>query len=246
MFDIMDNFYRRHHILGKGMLMRKINMTSRSNSDFVGKPLSAGIQGVTFPRPFVPTQGRFARIFESSRLKIYLIQSISLYRLLATIVFSALAFKNTERSLVIGLYASAVISDMVDGYLSRRLNAKTYFGKILDLVADKCLTVVSLMYAATLGLDVFPLALIAIRDIVMIGMRLVVVEKESLFPTNRIFGGLMAALLWGNTLVLLCTREGSRTINMVYWGCAAIFAINLVARVYVSAPRIKSALIDHY
>jgi phosphatidylglycerophosphate synthase len=134
-------------------------------------------------------------------------------------------------------------SDLLDGYLARKLDVVTYFGKVLDLVADKSLMIISLLYAAERGVNLLPLVLIATRDIVMIGMRLVTVEGKQLLPTNRVFGGVMASVLGANTLVLVCaqTSELIKVTNIVYWTSALILIGNLLARLRVSALRIKTA-----
>lgn len=95
-----------------------------------------------------------------------MVDLISLARLVAALVFTLLAFQRVPLALLVSLYGMAIGSDLIDGYLARRLNAETYFGKVLDLVSDKSLTIVSLLYAAARGIPIFPLALIAAREIV--------------------------------------------------------------------------------
>src|SRR2546425_8523176 len=135
--------------------------------------------------------------------KIWLVQSISLSRLLAAILFASLAFQNVPLPLLLGLYLFAIVTDVIDGYLARKLKAATYFGKVLDLVGDKSLTIVSLLYAAARGISIAPLVLIATREVISIGMRMIIVEGTQLLPTSRILGGAMALALWGNTLFLV-------------------------------------------
>jgi phosphatidylglycerophosphate synthase len=131
-------------------------------------------------------------------------------------------------------------SDLLDGYVARKLDVATYFGKVLDLVADKSLTVIALLYAAERGIDLLPLAVIAMRDVVMIGMRLVTLEGKQLLPTNRVFGGVMASLIGASTLVLVNAQSVGmiKISNILYWVCALVFAINLLMRLHRSAPRI--------
>jgi phosphatidylglycerophosphate synthase len=177
--------------------------------------------------------------------RIWLVESLSLSRLLAALLFAALVFHNFQLAIPAGFYLFAMCSDLIDGYLARRLEADTYFGKVLDLVSDKSLTIVSLLYAAARGINMLPLALIATREIIMIGARLIVVEGIQLFPTNRLLGGMLWLLLWSNTLFLVLAGTNSeriRVANAVYWGCAVVFVLNFLARVYVSAPRIKASL----
>jgi phosphatidylglycerophosphate synthase len=170
---------------------------------------------------------------------------ISLSRLVAALVFTLLAFQSVPLALLAALYGVAIGTDLIDGYLARRLDAETHFGKVLDLVSDKSLTIVSLLYAAARGINIFPLALVAAREIVMIGARLITVKGSQLLPTNKIFGGMMAGLLWGNTLFLLLGRDTRWTVGIaqrIYWACAVVFMLNLAARLYVSAQRIKVSL----
>lgn len=176
---------------------------------------------------------------------ILLVGSVSLFRLLAALFFACLAFQDVPLLLISSLYGFAMVSDMIDGYLARKLAAETYFGKIIDLISDKSLTVVSLLYAAERGIDLFPLALIAAREILMIGARLITVEGKPLLPTSRLIGGIMALLLWGNTLFLICIRGHFRWImlsNLIYWICAIVLAFNLFVRVCTNIQRIKASL----
>ena len=171
---------------------------------------------------------------------IWLVQSISLFRIFAILLFASLAFSEVPRLLLVCLYVFAMASDLLDGYVARKLDVATYFGKVLDLVADKSLTVIALLYAAERGIDLLPLAVIAMRDVVMIGMRLVTLEGKQLLPTNRVFGGVMASLIGASTLVLVNAQSVGmiKISNILYWVCALVFAINLLMRLHRSAPRI--------
>lgn len=192
-----------------------------------------------------PKSGRRSRISHNHRILV--VQSISIARIFATLLFIGLAFQNTRPLVLISVYAFAAVTDLIDGYASRRLNVVSDLGKVVDLVADKSLTAVSLLYAAASGVNVFPIAVIATRDIVMIGMRLVVLDGAQLLPTNRLFGGMMATLLWGNTLLLVVAKANPQLffwVNGTYWVCALVFGVNLVARLKTSAWRIKKASME--
>jgi phosphatidylglycerophosphate synthase len=175
---------------------------------------------------------------------IWLVDSISLSRLVAALIFSSIAFQNVPVMLVVGVYLFGMVSDLVDGYLARRLNADTYFGKVVDLVSDKSMTIVSLLYAAARGINIFPLALIAIRDLIMIGARIITVGKTPLLPTSKIVGGSLALMLWGNTLFLVLAQDDQsiKVANNIYWACATVFTLNLIRRIYVSARRIMTSM----
>ena len=177
--------------------------------------------------------------------RLWLVESFSLSRLTAGLLFSALAFQSVRIEIPTALYLFAMCSDVIDGYMARRLESETYFGKVLDLVSDKSLTIVSLLYAAARGINLIPLSLIATREIIMIGARLITIDAIPLLPTNRRLGGILWLLLWGNTLFLFVegtTRARVNTSNVIYWAIAIALVVNLVVRVYVSGPRIRASL----
>lgn len=179
------------------------------------------------------------------RWKILLVQSISLFRILAILCFALLAFSSVSKHWLFSLYCFALVSDLLDGYLARRLQVVTNFGRVMDLVADKSLTIVSLLYAAECGISLFPLALIVTRETISLGLRLVRVEGRQLLRSNRFFGGLMATALGANTLMLLYAEgHGLKLINIAYWLCAGVFMINVIGRLSAAAPHIAEALFD--
>lgn len=176
---------------------------------------------------------------------LWIVESVSLFRLLSALLFTSLAFQGVPLWLVAALYGAAMCSDLIDGLLARRLNAASYFGKVLDLISDKVLTIVSVMYAVARGVDLVPLALIATREVIMIGFRMVTVQGKQIFPTSRSFGAVMAILLWGTTLFLVLGGEQPRFFriaNTSYWGCSIVYSLNLLYRVYVSFHRIRASL----
>lgn len=180
-----------------------------------------------------------------SSTRIWIVELTTVSRLGAGLLFASLAFQNVPRTLLVALYVFAIGTDLLDGYLARRLNAVTYFGKVLDLISDKALTIISLLYAAACGIDMLPLAFIGSREIIAIGARMIVVEGTQLLPSNRLLGGLMALMLWGNTILLIVVSRESyliSTVNIIYWACGVVFVLTLFVRVYLNAHRIRASL----
>ena len=142
------------------------------------------------------------------------------------------------------IYALTATSDLLDGLLARRLSADTYAGRVLDLVSDKTLTIVSLLYAAARGITMVPLSLIAAREILSIGLRLVTPQAQPLLSTSRVFGGAAAIALWGNTLLLVSQPNGDAfpVILTVYWVSAVAYSCNLALRLHVAWPRLKEEI----
>ncbi|MDB5276521.1 MAG: CDP-alcohol phosphatidyltransferase [Ferruginibacter sp.] len=76
-------------------------------------------------------------------LRYYLINGITLYRLIASLVLILLIFLG-QSDIFKWLLAQSFFTDAVDGYLARRLKVTSLFGARLDSVADD-LTIVAAM-----------------------------------------------------------------------------------------------------
>lgn len=70
------------------------------------------------------------------------------------------------------LFVVASITDYVDGYLARKYEIVTDFGKIIDPIADKILTASSMIVLVELGrLDGWIVVLMLARDFIIGGLR---------------------------------------------------------------------------
>ncbi|WVH36891.1 CDP-diacylglycerol--glycerol-3-phosphate 3-phosphatidyltransferase [Mycoplasmoides gallisepticum] len=93
--------------------------------------------------------------------------------------------------LIIGiLFVVASFSDFLDGYLARKYQLISNYGKVFDPIADKLLINAVLIYFAYLGVVNFYLVILLIlRDIYVDGLRVFVSTKRIVVPAN-IFGKL--------------------------------------------------------
>lgn len=88
---------------------------------------------------------------------------------------------NFAVALIIFMIAS--ISDFLDGYLARKLNLVTNFGKFMDPTADKLLVYSALLIFIEKGLMGSVLVTIIIsRDFIINTMRSIAVEKKQVIP----------------------------------------------------------------
>lgn len=101
------------------------------------------------------------------------------------------------------IFAVASLTDMLDGMLARKLNLITNFGKFLDPLADKALTITAFICLIPLGLvsDVVVI-IIVIREFMVSGLRLAASSGEGVVIAASIWGKLktvshMAAVLFG-------------------------------------------------
>lgn len=86
------------------------------------------------------------------------------------------------------MFAVASITDFFDGYIARKYNLVTSFGKIMDPLADKLLVFGALLCFVQMGtINVWPAFIIIARELFVTCMRVVAVDK----------GKVIAASWWG-------------------------------------------------
>ncbi len=88
----------------------------------------------------------------------------------------------------LGVFIIASITDFLDGYIARKNNLVTSFGKIMDPLADKILVFGALLCFLQLGfINAWSVIVILAREFFVTGMRVVAVSK----------GNVIAASWWG-------------------------------------------------
>ena len=86
------------------------------------------------------------------------------------------------------LFVAASLTDLLDGYLARKNNLVTNFGKFMDPLADKLLVCSALIcFAATRQLPAWMVIVIIAREFIISGFRLIASDE----------GVVIAASYWG-------------------------------------------------
>jgi CDP-diacylglycerol--glycerol-3-phosphate 3-phosphatidyltransferase len=76
------------------------------------------------------------------------------------------------------VFAVAMATDQVDGWLARRWNQTSAFGSLLDPIADKVLVLATLVMLIGEGVaPAWMVALIVVREILVSGLRLAAIER---------------------------------------------------------------------
>lgn len=102
--------------------------------------------------------------------------------------------------LSLAIFIIASCTDFVDGYIARHYNQITDFGKFLDPLADKLLTIAAMTMFCEWG--VFPawaLMIVLAREFAVTGLRLVAVQKGTV-----IAAGWSGKIKTASTMVGLC------------------------------------------
>lgn len=124
---------------------------------------------------------------------------IALIPLIIVLLYSEQAF------LAAGIFLLAAMLDALDGFLARRLNAVTNFGKLMDPLADKLLIICVLLALVDLKtVALLPVALIIAREVLITAWRLSKISGGSVIPAG--FSGKLKAVLEDAAVLLLILK----------------------------------------
>ena len=111
--------------------------------------------------------------------------------LIALATFAALMQPTPSAHLLaVVLFGAAMITDWVDGYVARKTDSVSPFGKVADPIADKILVIGALigLSRAHLGVPLWAIFLIMARELLMGGIRVLTITQQ---------GNILAAERWG-------------------------------------------------
>ena len=113
------------------------------------------------------------------------------------------------------IFAIASITDALDGYIARKQNLITNFGKFLDPLADKVLVVAALCCFVEKNLiSAIPLIIIVTREFTVSGLRLVVANDGVVVPAS-ISGKLKTAFTMVTIVFVLVLNLLSVNLNII-------------------------------
>ena len=143
---------------------------------------------------------------------------------------------DTLKWVALALFVIASLTDFADGYIARKYNLITNFGKFMDPLADKILTVSGMICLIELGrIPSWIVVIIVAREFIISGFRLIAAEN----------GGVIAANYWGKfkttfqmfmiILMIMNIPQLQIVTNIVMWIALALTIISLVT--YINANK---------
>ena len=125
----------------------------------------------------------------------------------------------------LGIFIIASLTDFVDGYIARHYNQTTDFGKFLDPLADKLLTIAAMcMFCQWGSFPAWALMIVLTREFAVTGLRLVAVQKG-----NVIAAGWSGKVKTASTMVGLCVMMVFPDVALLN---ALVIAVIVVTTVY--------------
>lgn len=125
----------------------------------------------------------------------------------------------------LGVFILASITDFVDGYIARKYNQVSDFGKFLDPLADKLLTIAAMViFCQWDKMPAWALMLVLTREFAVTGLRLVAVGKG-----NVIAAGWSGKIKTASTMIGLCVVM---VFPAIEWIAITVTAVIVVTTVY--------------
>ena len=124
----------------------------------------------------------------------------------------------------LAIFIIASLTDFVDGYIARHYNQVTDFGKFLDPLADKLLTIAAMCMFCQWG--VFPawaLMIVLTREFAVTGLRLIAVQKE-----HVIAAGWSGKVKTASTMVGLCVMMALPGVTVLNWVVIGVIVLTTV------------------
>ena len=127
--------------------------------------------------------------------------------------------------LALAVFIIASLTDYVDGQIARRCNQVSDFGKFLDPLADKLLTIAAMTVFCEWGMmPAWALMLVLTREFAVTGLRLVAVGKGKV-----IAAGWSGKVKTASTMIGLCVLMAFPTVG---WLATVVNAVIVLTTVY--------------
>ena len=175
---------------------------------------------------------------------------LTLTRIALTFVFMGFLYTSgvTAKVLALFTFVLASLTDALDGYLAKKYNQMTDFGRLMDPIADKILVLAALLAFVERGVvPAWIVVIIILREVTVTGLRLLALTKGKVLQAE--VGGKHKTVWQLSTIIIILfffifKEGGNAAFNFWNAGVEAlykdvIFAIMLVVVILTLSSGIK-------
>jgi CDP-diacylglycerol--glycerol-3-phosphate 3-phosphatidyltransferase len=126
--------------------------------------------------------------------------------------------------LALAIFILASLTDYVDGQIARKYNQVSDFGKFLDPLADKLLTIAAMtMFCEWGAFPAWALMIVLTREFAVTGLRLVAVGNGTV-----IAAGWSGKVKTASTMIGLCVMMAFPTVVVLNWIVIGVIVVTTV------------------
>ncbi len=131
-----------------------------------------------------------------------------------------------DNTIAVSLMSVAVVSDILDGIIARRMGAESSMGKILDPLADKiCIGTMIVILVFLRGFPIWLVSIIILRDALVVLSALILIRKRRIVLSSNWLGKattiMMAALILAYTMEWSFSYPFLVTVGLLFM-CASM------------------------
>lgn len=162
---------------------------------------------------------------------------ITLFRIVMIPFF--VFYMNIDNKIAGVLFVIAAASDALDGYLARKYNLITNFGKLMDPLADKVLVMAGMiMLLENSKIPAYTVIIILAREFIISGIRLVAAGDNIIIAAGKL--GKLKTICQMVSLIVLIFSDGTSLIGLIIYYIAVILTVvSLVEYIYVNKEVFK-------
>ena len=124
----------------------------------------------------------------------------------------------------LGIFILASITDYIDGYIARKYNQVSDFGKFLDPLADKLLTIAAMaMFCQWGSFPAWALMIVLTREFAVSGLRMVAGPKGKVIAAGK-----SGKFKTASSMIGLCVLMAFPTVAWIAWVVVAMIVITTV------------------
>ncbi len=129
------------------------------------------------------------------------------------------------------IFVAASLTDLLDGYLARKLGIITNFGKFMDPVADKLLVLSTLMCFVELGWISSVVVIIIFSRELIISIFRAIAASENVVISAGYLGKVKTTVQFVMTM-LIFVRFSGIWMDLLVWGCAILTIVSGCEYIY--------------
>ncbi len=158
-----------------------------------------------------------------------LASKITLIRVIFIPVYIVLMYLSGGQSnlwmwLALALFIFLSLTDFVDGYIARKYNQVSDFGKFMDPLADKLLTLAAMtIFCQWGGFPAWALMIVLAREFAVSGLRMVAGPKGKV-----IAAGWSGKVKTASTMIGLCVWMGFPEVAWIGWLVTGVIVVTTV------------------
>ena len=163
-----------------------------------------------------------------------LANKLTMLRILMIPVFIAVLVYSKDRDIVyryiaLGIFIIASVTDALDGYVARKYNMITDFGKLMDPLADKILVSSALIILIELGsISSWIVSIVIAREFIISGIRLIATEKNIIIAASPLGKLKTVSQMLSVILMLLSIEAISFITDISVWLMCILSVVSLL------------------